>query len=201
MPNPAEPEAPFAAEGAQAATTPPLVAPAWSSQPSPGAAPAHPSSPRASASARPPEEGGARVGHASLTPMGLGRIAHVVRLDLCVHLGHWRRGHGRALLTHLLAWADRTAAVHKVELLVRSSNAPAVALYGRAGFRIEHSEASLYLWATRGEDCWDTVSALADQGILVAPGAFYGRAGRRHVRVAFTATDERIEAAASRLAG
>ena len=68
-----------------------------------------------------------------------------------------------------------------------------------AGFRIDHSEASLYLWATRDEDCWRTVAALAEQGILVAPGAFYGQAGRRHVRVAFTATDERVEAAAQRL--
>ena len=39
-----------------------------------------------------------------------------------------------------------------------------------AGFRIDHSEASLYLWATRDEDCWDTVVRLADLGILVAPG-------------------------------
>lgn len=68
-----------------------------------------------------------------------------------------------------------------------------------AGFRIDHSEASLYLWATRDEDCWDTVAGLADRGILVAPGSFYGAAGRRHVRVAFTATDERIEAAVERL--
>jgi len=71
----------------------------------------------------------------------------------------------------------------------------------RAGFRIDHSEASLYLWATRDEDCWETVSWLAERGILVAPGAFYGRAGGRHVRVAFTATDERVDAAVSRLAG
>lgn len=70
-----------------------------------------------------------------------------------------------------------------------------------AGFTIEHSEASLYLWATRGEECWTTVSSLADQGILVAPGAFYGAAGRNHVRVAFTATDERVDAAVARLAG
>ena len=70
-----------------------------------------------------------------------------------------------------------------------------------AGFRIDHSEASLYLWATREEDCWDTVSWLADRGILAAPGSFYGRAGGRHVRVAFTATDERIDAAVRRLAG
>ena len=68
-----------------------------------------------------------------------------------------------------------------------------------AGFRIDHSEASLYLWATRGQDCWETVSWLADRGILVAPGSFYGAAGRDHVRIAFTATDERVGAASERL--
>ena len=78
-----------------------------------------------------------------------------------------------------------------------------VALRG-AGFRIDHSEGALYLWATRptdGADCWDLVAWFADRGILVAPGSFYGPAGRRHVRVALTATDERVAAAASRLAG
>ncbi|MEZ7003740.1 bifunctional succinyldiaminopimelate transaminase/glutamate-prephenate aminotransferase [Streptomyces sp. AD55] len=67
------------------------------------------------------------------------------------------------------------------------------------GFRIEHSEASLYLWATRGESCWETVSHLAEHGILVAPGDFYGPAGANFVRVAFTATDERVRAAVDRL--
>jgi succinyldiaminopimelate transaminase len=67
------------------------------------------------------------------------------------------------------------------------------------GFRIEHSEASLYLWATRDESCWDTVAHLAGLGILVAPGDFYGEAGERFVRVALTATDERIRAAVARL--
>ena len=70
-----------------------------------------------------------------------------------------------------------------------------------AGFRIDHSEGSLYVWATRAEDCWDTVAWLAERGILVAPGAFYGGAGARHVRVAFTANDERVAAAAERLGG
>ncbi|MFE2042993.1 bifunctional succinyldiaminopimelate transaminase/glutamate-prephenate aminotransferase [Streptomyces sp. NPDC059477] len=69
------------------------------------------------------------------------------------------------------------------------------------GFRIEHSEASLYLWATRDESCWDTVAHLADLGILVAPGDFYGEAGENFVRVALTATDERVRAAVARLAG
>ncbi|WP_323380149.1 succinyldiaminopimelate transaminase [Streptomyces alkaliphilus] len=69
-----------------------------------------------------------------------------------------------------------------------------------AGFRIEHSEASLYLWATRDEPGRDTVAWLAERGILVAPGEFYGPAGASFVRVAFTATDERVEQAARRLA-
>ncbi|WP_055480666.1 succinyldiaminopimelate transaminase [Sphaerimonospora mesophila] len=70
----------------------------------------------------------------------------------------------------------------------------------RAGWRIEHSAAGLYLWATNGADCWDQVRALAEKGILVAPGDFYGDAGRSHIRVAITATDERVDTAVMRLA-
>lgn len=69
-----------------------------------------------------------------------------------------------------------------------------------AGFTVDHSQAGLYLWATRGEPCRDTVTWLAGRGILVAPGDFYGPTGSRHVRVALTATDERIAAAVQRLA-
>ena len=70
-----------------------------------------------------------------------------------------------------------------------------------AGWSIDHSEAGLYLWATRpGLDCWASVQLLADAGVLVAPGDFYGPTGARHVRVALTATDERIDAAVTRLA-
>lgn len=68
-----------------------------------------------------------------------------------------------------------------------------------AGLRVEDSDAGLYLWATRDESCWDTVAAFAGLGILVAPGDFYGPGGGRFVRIALTATDERIEAAAKRL--
>ncbi len=70
-----------------------------------------------------------------------------------------------------------------------------------AGFRIDHSEAGLYLWATQdGRDAWETVAALAEIGILVAPGYFYGATASDHVRFALTATDERIAEAAKRLA-
>jgi len=68
-----------------------------------------------------------------------------------------------------------------------------------AGFRVDHSDAGLYLWATRGEPCNDTVAWLAEQGVLVAPGDFYGPTGAEHVRVALTATDERVAAAVARL--
>jgi succinyldiaminopimelate transaminase len=69
------------------------------------------------------------------------------------------------------------------------------------GARIEHSEAGLYLWVTRDEDCWTTIDWLAGLGIVGAPGSFYGPAGGRHVRLALTASDERIAAAAQRLGG
>ncbi|WP_345475594.1 succinyldiaminopimelate transaminase [Actinoallomurus oryzae] len=69
------------------------------------------------------------------------------------------------------------------------------------GFRVDHSEGGLYLWLTRDEPCWDTVKTLSELGILVAPGEFYGTRGARHVRAAFTATDERVAAAVTRLAG
>ncbi|QBF46808.1 succinyldiaminopimelate transaminase [Janibacter limosus] len=67
------------------------------------------------------------------------------------------------------------------------------------GMRIDDSAAGLYLWATAGEPCRVTVDRLADLGILVAPGDFYGAAGAQHVRVALSASDERIAAAAARL--
>ena len=68
-----------------------------------------------------------------------------------------------------------------------------------AGFTVEQSEAGLYLWITRGEPCRQSVQWFAERGILVAPGDFYGPSGARHVRLALTATDERIATAAARL--
>jgi succinyldiaminopimelate transaminase len=70
-----------------------------------------------------------------------------------------------------------------------------------AGWTIDYSEAGLYLWARHpGHDCWSAAELLAGLGILVAPGELYGTGGARHVRVALTATDERVAAAAARLA-
>jgi len=70
----------------------------------------------------------------------------------------------------------------------------------QAGWSVTHSEAGLYLWAAHPDyDCWESVRVLSEIGILVSPGEFYGPAGVSHIRVALTATDERIGAAAARL--
>jgi succinyldiaminopimelate transaminase len=68
-----------------------------------------------------------------------------------------------------------------------------------AGFRIDSSEAGLYLWATEGRDAWESMGRLADLGILAGPGHFYGTHFPQHVRLSLTAADERIAAAAARL--
>jgi succinyldiaminopimelate transaminase len=73
--------------------------------------------------------------------------------------------------------------------------------FEKAGWRIDHSQAGLYLWAALpGHDCWSAADLLAEAGILVAPGALYGPGGGQHVRIALTATDERIAVAARSLA-
>jgi succinyldiaminopimelate transaminase len=67
------------------------------------------------------------------------------------------------------------------------------------GFTIEFSEAGLYIWCTRGEEDWSTVAWFAERGILVTPGRFYGDQGSRYVRIALTATDEKIIEAVARI--
>jgi len=67
------------------------------------------------------------------------------------------------------------------------------------GFKVSDSEAGLYLWATLSENCWDTVEKMAQLGIVVVPGSFYGDFALDHVRFSLTATDKAISEAASRL--
>ena len=69
------------------------------------------------------------------------------------------------------------------------------------GFSIEYSEAGLYIWCTRNERDFDSVAFLAEKGILVTPGSFYGEAGSTYVRIALTATDQQIATAAARILG
>ena len=98
----------------------------------------------------------------------------------------------------IVAWQDDAHVQEQRERYLRRREVLAPALEA-AGFRIDHSEAGLYLWATRDMDCWDTARWLAERGILVAPGDFYGEAGNRHVRVALTASDDTVASAAESL--
>nr|WP_277605755.1 succinyldiaminopimelate transaminase [Glycomyces sp. L485] len=108
----------------------------------------------------------------------------------------------------MVPWAVQQATIaalhdeeHAIEQHARYESRRAVlrAALEAAGFRIDESHAGLYLWASRGEDCWATVDWLADRGILAAPGEFYGAKGAEHVRVALTATDEAVAEASDRL--
>ena len=69
----------------------------------------------------------------------------------------------------------------------------------KAGFKVDHTEAGLYIWCTRNESAWHSVAWLAELGVLTTPGAFYGAAGEKHIRVALTSTDEKIAEAAVRI--
>jgi aspartate/methionine/tyrosine aminotransferase len=78
----------------------------------------------------------------------------------------------------------------------RATLAPALKA---AGFEIEFSNAGLYIWYTRNESDWESVSWLAKLGILATPGNFYGPLGQSHIRIAMTATDLQIADAAARI--
>lgn len=60
----------------------------------------------------------------------------VIDLDIGIAAGWQRRGIGRRLLAEAEAWALRHA-VHRLQLLVITENAPAIALYHAAGFERE----------------------------------------------------------------
>jgi succinyldiaminopimelate transaminase len=117
-------------------------------------------------------------------------------LDVRRNLGLIPPAPVQAAMVAALSDDDHVAAQKQVYRRRRARLVPA--LEG-AGFRIDRSDAGLYLWASRGQDAWTTVSEMAKLGILVVPGTFYGEKNARHVRVALTASDERIETAVRRL--
>jgi succinyldiaminopimelate transaminase len=119
-------------------------------------------------------------------------------LEVRKHAGMMVPGPVQAAMAAALCDDEHVAVQHSVYARRRTSLRDALE---KAGFQIDHSEAGLYLWASRDEPALQTVGWLAERGILVAPGTFYGVAGARHVRVALTATDERVAAAQARLAG
>jgi succinyldiaminopimelate transaminase len=135
---------------------------------------------------------GYRLGFVSGDPRLVSRL-----LEVRKHLGHIVptpvQAAGVAALTD-----DAPVLVQRSRYLSR--RAVLADAFARAGFAVEESAGGLYLWCTRDEPALESVAFLAARGILVAPGTFYGPTGARHIRAALTATDERIAAAAVRLA-
>ena len=80
------------------------------------------------------EENKRIIGHAFLRPMDLRAVSHVYRLTIVVKPANWKHGIGDALMGGLCAWAANSPRVEKVELLVRSTNRAALALYAKFGF-------------------------------------------------------------------
>jgi succinyldiaminopimelate transaminase len=119
-------------------------------------------------------------------------------LEIRKHAGLIVPGPVQAAMTAALE-DDAHAVVQKERYAARRSTLRSA--FTVAGWTIDHSEAGLYLWATHpAHDCWSAAELLAVEcGILVAPGELYGPGGARHIRVALTATDERIASAAERL--
>ena len=96
----------------------------------------------------------------------------------------------------ITALADEQHVKEQVERYDRRRQILKAALLSK-GFKIEYSQAGLYIWCTKGEDGYKTVDYFANLGILVTPGAFYG--SDQFIRIALTATDENISKAALRL--
>jgi succinyldiaminopimelate transaminase len=94
---------------------------------------------------------------------------------------------------HVRAQQDRYARRRRVAL-------PAFEAWGLVH---DGGPSAFYLWlrdTSADRDGWAIAADLADAGLLVAPGDFYGSAGARHVRVALTLTDDQLALACERLA-
>ncbi len=136
---------------------------------------------------------GYRAGFVAGDPAVVGPL-----LEVRKHAGLIMPAPIQAAMAALLGDSEHVEAQRERYLRRRALLRPALEA---AGYRVEFSEGSLYLWCTRGENCRASIDHLASLGILAAPGDFYGPAGEQFVRVALTATDERIAAAAARLRG
>ncbi|AYF97862.1 succinyldiaminopimelate transaminase [Protaetiibacter intestinalis] len=113
-----------------------------------------------------------------------------------LHIGLWPPTPVQAAMVAALRDDAHVAAQKELYRARRIRLAEAVAA---AGFRIEGSEAGLFLWTTEDRDAWESVDRLARLGVLAVPGHFYGTHTPHHVRFSLTAPDALIARAAERL--
>jgi ribosomal protein S18 acetylase RimI-like enzyme len=75
------------------------------------------------------------AGHVDLHPRPDPAASHRALLGMGVHRDHRRRGLGRRLLAHAVAWAREETDLVWIDLSVLGGNAPAARLYRSAGFQ------------------------------------------------------------------
>ena len=96
----------------------------------------------------------------------------------------------------IAALSDNNHAIEQAERYEKRRIKLITAL-SKAGFTIEHSQAGLYIWCSKNEDCYKTVDWFANLGVLVTPGSLYG--SKKFIRIALTATDESIDLVVERI--
>ena len=96
----------------------------------------------------------------------------------------------------IAALSDNNHAIEQAERYARRRSR-LISAFSEIGFTIEHSQAGLYVWCSKNEDCFKTVEWFANLGILVTPGSFYG--SDKFIRVALTTSDENIDEVVKRI--
>src|SRR5262245_54170242 len=126
--------------------------------------------------------------------------------ELVDYLGEMRKHGGLMTPAPVQAAAaaalDDDAHVREQQLRYSRRRGVAVAALGSCGLVHDGGSSTFYLWvrdAERARDGWAVTAALAETGLLVAPGDFYGSAGAGHARLALTVTDDRLALACGRL--
>ena len=126
--------------------------------------------------------------------------------ELVTYLGEVRKHAGLMVPSPVQAAAaaalgdhEHVAAQRKRYAARRARLLPALEAWGLVH---DGGPSTFYLWlrAARGEETgWSLASRLAATGTLVAPGDLYGAAGHRHVRLAYSITDDQVELVGRRL--
>jgi RimJ/RimL family protein N-acetyltransferase len=82
-------------------------------------------------------DGGRIVGNLVFEGGTRSRIRHTGELGVSVRQAYAGKGVGRALLEMLIAWAEGSGVIRKLDLKVRADNLNAIRLYERLGWKIE----------------------------------------------------------------
>jgi succinyldiaminopimelate transaminase len=93
------------------------------------------------------------------------------------------------------AWSDDQH-VEDVRALYRRKRETVLPALEERGLRLAGSDATFYLWLDVGGSSEEFARRLLGNGIVVAPGSFFGDAGEGYVRLALVPTQEQCERAA-----